>query len=217
MLTAEGVSLVYRAGGVETVAVRDVSLTIGEGEFTGLMGPSGNGKSSLLYLLSGLKAPTAGTVAFTGRDYRSLGPEGLSDLRRREFGFVFQQHFLINYLTVLENVLVAARPGDRAARERALDLLERLGLQGCRRRLPHQLSGGQRQRVAVARALVGRPRIVFADEPTASLDRATASEVVRALEQYRDGGGSVVLVTHDHAVLSGADRVLTMRDGRLVD
>lgn len=217
VLEAREASLVYRSGGSESYAVRRVSLAIRAGEFCGVMGPSGNGKSSLLYLLSGLKPPTSGEIRFRGRDYRSLGARGLADLRRREYGFIFQQHFLINYLTVLENVLVAASPEARAAgRERAVRLLERLGLGGeYLRRRPHELSGGQRQRVAVARALAGRPQVVFADEPTASLDRATAGEVVRVLEEYRDEGGTVVLVTHDPGVVRGADRVLVMRDGEL--
>lgn len=217
VLEAREVSLLYRSGGTESYAVRRVSLAIGEGEFCGVMGPSGNGKSSLLYLLSGLKPPSSGDVRFRGRDYRSLGARGLADLRRREYGFIFQQHFLINYLTVLENVLVAVPSEARAAgRARAMQLLERLGLGDEHlRRHPYQLSGGQRQRVAVARALAGRPQVVFADEPTASLDRATAAEVVRVLEEYRNEGGTVVLVTHDPGVVRGADRILVMRDGEL--
>lgn len=216
MLVAEKVSLVYRAGGLETYAVRDVSLAVAEGEFLGLMGPSGNGKSSLLYLLSGLKPPTSGTIRFAGLDYRALGPQGLADLRRREYGFIFQRHFLVNYLTALENVLVAVRPGDAPMRRRAEALLEGLGLGACRHKFPHELSGGQRQRVAVARALACRPRIVFADEPTASLDRASAAEVVRALQDYRGEGGTVVLVTHDPEVVRNADRVITMCDGAVI-
>jgi len=217
LLEAREISLVYRSGRAEVSAVRGVSLEIGAGEFCAVMGPSGNGKSSLLYLLSGLKLPTAGSISYRGRDYRQLGARGLAELRRRHFGFIFQQHFLINYLTALENVLVALPPGDgRAGRRRAGELLERLGLGHCLHRFPHQLSGGERQRVAVARALVTRPEVVFADEPTASLDRASAAEVVRALEEYRGDGGTVVLVTHDPAVVKGADRVLTMVDGQLL-
>lgn len=216
LLEAEGVSLEFRSGREVVRAVRGVSLTVGEGEFCAVMGPSGNGKSSLLYLLSGLRLPTAGTVRYRGRDYRQLGPRGLADLRRRHFGFVFQQHFLIGYLTALENVLVALPPGDgRAGRRRAAELLERLGLGPYRDRFPHQLSGGERQRVAVARALAGSPAVVFADEPTASLDRASAGEVVRALHEFRRQGGTVVLVTHDPEVARGADRVVVMRDGEL--
>lgn len=218
ILEAREATLTYRSGGVEVPAVRGVSLGIAEGEFCGIMGPSGNGKSSLLYLLSGLRLPTGGTVLYRGRDYRALGARGLAELRRRHFGFIFQQHFLIGYLTVLENVLVALPPGDvRRGRERGIALLRRLGVGDRLGRYPHELSGGERQRVAVARALAGRPEVVFADEPTASLDRASAAEVVRALEEYRSEGGTVVLVTHDPAVVRGADRVVTMRDGELAE
>ncbi len=212
MLEARDVSLTYTAGGVRTYAVHHVDLRVSRGEFCGIMGPSGNGKSSLLYLLSGLRAPTGGTVLYEGRDYRALGARGLADLRRRHFGFVFQQHFLIGYLTALENVMLAGGPGSK---REAMALLARLGLGECLHRFPHQLSGGQRQRVAVARALVSRPRVVFADEPTASLDRQSAQEVVSALEEYHRAGGTVILVTHDPGVLRGADRVLTMQGGRL--
>lgn len=213
MLEARDVSLVYHAGGVRTYAVEGVSLSVSRGEFCGIIGPSGNGKSSLLYLLSGLRAPSGGTVLYEGRDYRTLGARGLADLRRRHFGFVFQQHFLIGYLTVLENVMLA---GGRDSRRESEALLRRLGLGDCLNRFPWQLSGGQRQRVAVARALARRPSVVFADEPTASLDQRAAREVVSALEEYHRGGGTVVLVTHDPAVLRGADRVLTMRAGRIL-
>jgi putative ABC transport system ATP-binding protein len=169
-----------------------------------------------MYLLSGLKRPTKGSVAFEGQDYRQISTPGLMQLRRQRFGFVFQQHFLINYLTTLENVMVGAVKRNHDVVAYAQELLRRVGLGDKLRQRPYQLSIGERQRVAVARALVHRPAIVFADEPTASLDQATGREVINLLVDYRTrAGGSVVVVTHDPAMLTGADRVLQMRDGRL--
>jgi len=216
MLSAQDLALDYRTGTSVAHAVDTVSLSVEQGSFIGLIGPSGSGKSSLMYLLSGLKRPTKGTVAFDGEDYRQISTPGLMQLRRQRFGFVFQQHFLINYLTTLENVMVGAVKRNHDVVAYAQELLRRVGLGDKLRQRPYQLSIGERQRVAVARALVHRPAIVFADEPTASLDQATGREVINLLVDYRTrAGGSVVVVTHDPAMLTGADRVLQMRDGRL--
>jgi putative ABC transport system ATP-binding protein len=216
MLSGQDLGLDYRTGTSVAHAVDTVSLSVDQGSFVGLIGPSGSGKSSLMYLLSGLKRPTRGTVAFNGQDYRQVSTPGLIQLRRQRFGFVFQQHFLINYLTSLENVMVGAIKRNHEVVAYAQELLRRVGLGDKLRQRPYQLSIGERQRVAVARALVHRPAIVFADEPTASLDQATGREVIDLLVDYRRrAGGSVVVVTHDPAMLTGADRVLQMRDGRL--
>ena len=216
MLSAQDLALDYRTGASVAHAVDTVSLSVDQGSFVGLIGPSGSGKSSLMYLLSGLKRPTRGTVAFDGQDYRQISTPGLMQLRRQRYGFVFQQHFLINYLTALENVMVGAVKRNHDVVGYAQELLRRVGLGDKLRQRPYQLSIGERQRVAVARALVHRPAIVFADEPTASLDQATGREVINLLVDYRrGGGGSVVVVTHDPAMLTDADRVLRMRDGRL--
>ena len=216
MLSAQDLALDYRSGSSVAHAVDTVSLTVEQGSFVGLIGPSGSGKSSLMYLLSGLKRPTRGNVSFEGRDYGDISTPGLMRLRRERFGFVFQQHFLINYLSALENVTVGAVTRNHEAVAYAQELLRRVGLGDKLRQRPYQLSIGERQRVAVARALVHRPAVVFADEPTASLDQATGHEVIRLLADYRtDSRGSVVVVTHDPAMLGGADRVLQMRDGRL--
>ena len=216
MLTGQDLALDYRTGTSVAHAVDTVSLSVEQGRFVGLIGPSGSGKSSLMYLLSGLKRPTKGTVAFDGQDYRQISTPGLMRLRRQRYGFVFQQHFLINYLTALENVMVGAVKRNHEVVAYAQELLRRVGLGDKLRQRPYQLSIGERQRVAVARALVHRPAIVFADEPTASLDQATGREVIDLLVDYRRrAGGSVVVVTHDPAMLTGADRVLHMRDGRL--
>jgi len=216
MLSAQDLALDYRTGASVAHAVDTVSLSVDQGSFVGLIGPSGSGKSSLMYLLSGLKRPTRGTVAFEGQDYRQISAPGLTQLRRQRYGFVFQQHFLINYLTSLENVMVGAVKRNHDVVAYAQELLRRVGLGDKLRQRPYQLSIGERQRVAVARALVHRPAIVFADEPTASLDQSTGRDVINLLVDYRRrAGGSVVVVTHDPAMLTDADRVLQMRDGRL--
>jgi putative ABC transport system ATP-binding protein len=216
MLRAQDLVLDYRSGAAVAHAVNTVSLEVDGGSFIGLIGPSGSGKSSLMYLLSGLKRPTRGSVTFEGQEYSTMSMPGLMSLRRRRFGFVFQQHFLINYLSALENVLVGAVMRNHDTAAYAQELLRRVGLADKMRKRPYELSIGERQRVAVARAMVHKPAVVFADEPTASLDQATGHDVINLLAEYRSqGNGSVVVVTHDPNMLTGADRVLQMRDGQL--
>jgi len=216
MLHADDLRLRYTVGGTAANALDGVSVVVPKGTFLGVIGPSGSGKSSLLYLLSGLKAPTSGTVRFEDMAYRDLGTARLIRLRRERFGFIFQQHFLVNYLTVLENALVGALRPDAAAQRRARELLDGVGLGGKLRLRPYQLSVGERQRVAVVRALLHRPSLVFADEPTAALDQATGRQVISLLVRFHQAeGGSVVVVTHDQAMLQDADQVLQLRDGRL--
>lgn len=215
VLEAKNVSLIYRNGDDVTYAVNKASIIVRADEFLGLVGPSGSGKSSLLYLLSGLKHANEGTITFEGNAYSELRNGRLVALRRERFGFIFQQHFLINYLSVLENVMVAAPAGDKTALPRARELLAELGLEKMFKRFPWQLSIGQRQRVAIARALINNPAVVFADEPTAALDHATGYQVVELLAHYR-GRGSIVFVTHDPDMLSKADRVVRMRDGEII-
>lgn len=215
MLHAHDVSLIYRNGEGITYAVKKASVHVAQGEFLGLVGPSGSGKSSLLYLMSGLKNANEGDVSFEGNSYRAMHNGKLIDLRRKRYGFIFQQHFLINYLSVFENVMVGALEQSAAARKRARELVAELGLEKQINRLPWQLSIGQRQRVAIARALINEPAIVFADEPTAALDQTTGHQVVDLLAHYR-GHGSIVFVTHDPEMLTQADRVIRMRDGEIV-
>ena len=168
MIEAAAASLVYQDHGKDVYACREVSLDVQPGEFLGILGPSGSGKSSLLYLLSGLKTPTSGKVLYQGQDIQSLNDASRADIRLKEFGFVFQYPYLLGYLTALENVHVA-RP-DQDLRAPAEDLLKTLGLEKKMHRMPQELSGGERQRVCVARALLGTPRAIFADEPAAGLD-----------------------------------------------
>jgi putative ABC transport system ATP-binding protein len=200
----------YLDHGREVYACRDIDLQVRENEFLGILGPSGSGKSSLLYLLSGLKVPTHGDVSFNGRSLSQMRDEERSRVRLRDFGFVFQQPYLLGYLSALENVLVAMP--NRAAD--AGSLLEDLGLGHKSHRQPHELSGGERQRVCVARALLGQPKVVFADEPTAALDHTNGVAVVELLNRLR-GNGSLVMVTHDPTMLKDADRVVRLADGRI--
>lgn len=211
---ALGVDLAYREGGGYCHALRGVQLGLRAPGFVGIAGPSGSGKSSLLYVLAGLKRPSAGRVVALGRDLGRLSPTERCALRRRHFGFVFQQPFLIHFLTAAENVLVGAVRQDRLARSRAEALLRRLGLGGCAGRLPHELSGGQRQRVAAARALMNEPAILFADEPTAALDRAAGAELMGLLHEYRLARGALLaVVSHDETITAGADALVQMWDG----
>lgn len=210
IVEARAATLRYWDHGREVFACRSIDLAVEPGEFLGILGPSGSGKSSLLYLLSGLKLPTSGTVLLNGADMTQMPDEVRATIRLQEFGFVFQQPYLLGYLSAVENVLVA----QRGTVDEAFDLLGRLGVGEKGHRLPHELSGGERQRVCVARALLGTPTVVFADEPTASLDHSNGLAVVDLLHKHR-GGGSVVMVTHDRSMLQPADRVVTIEDGRI--
>lgn len=214
MIEARMASLAYMDHGREILACQNISLNVEPGEFLGILGPSGSGKSSLLYLLSGLKHPTSGQVFYEDRCMNGMGDTELSRLRLREFGFVFQYPYLLGYLSALENVMVA-RP-DQESRKEAENLLKNLGLGEKTHRLPHELSGGEKQRVCVARALLGRPRVIFADEPTAALDHRNGVAVVQMLREAR-GEGALVIVTHDPTMLEGADRILAMADGILLE
>jgi putative ABC transport system ATP-binding protein len=214
MLRGEKLTLIYKDGDATIHAVKDVDLAIEDYQFVGILGPSGSGKSSLLYLLSGLRRQTRGEVYLDDRAYSKMPDRERVDLRRSEFGFVFQQHFLINYLTVLENVMVAAPVQDKAHADQARALLTDLGLGDKLHRFPYELSGGERQRVAVARAMIHRPRIIFADEPTGLLDRRTSLQVMALLRGYCRQG-SLVAVTHNPELLAEADLVITLRDGRV--
>lgn len=216
MLRADNLTLSYQDGEITVDAVKDVSVSIEDHQFIGILGPSGSGKSSLLYLLSGLRQPTTGEICLDDRVYSKMSENERVALRRSEFGFVFQQHFLINYLTSLENVMVAAPVQDKAHAEQTRALLADLGMGDKLHRFPYELSGGERQRVAVARAMIHRPRVIFADEPTGLLDRRTGLQVMALLRGFRDQG-SLIAVTHNPEILSEADLVITLRDGRIAN
>lgn len=216
MLHGENLTLNYQDGETTINAVNNISITIDDHQFIGILGPSGSGKSSLLYLLSGLRKVTRGEVFLDDRIYSKMKDREREALRRTEFGFVFQQHFLINYLTTLENVMVAAPMQDNEHTEYAKILLEDLGMHDKLHRFPYELSGGERQRTALARAMIHRPRIIFADEPTGQLDRRTGLKVMALLRSYCDQG-SLIAVTHNPEILSDADLVVTLRDGQVTN
>jgi ABC-type lipoprotein export system ATPase subunit len=216
LVCARGLRKEYGSGEGLVRAVDDVDLDIARGETLAVTGPSGCGKSTLLHLLGGLDRPSAGSLSLSGRRIDKLSERALARLRGHEIGFVFQAFHLIDELTAKENVelpaLLAGRT-PRAARLRAGQLLEQVGLADRAGHLPSALSGGQRQRVAIARALANEPLLVLADEPTGNLDSAAALEVLRLFQVMREGGLTLVLVTHDRQVAATADRQVRMRDG----
>ena len=220
ILAAENLGRIL-AGEVSVTLVQDVTLAIERGEFVAIMGPSGSGKSSLLYLLGLLDTPTSGRVLLDGRDTSGFGEDELAATRLEKLGFVFQFHFLLAEFTVLDNVMLpmrrlGARP-DEEARQRATRLLEQFGLGDQGHKHPHQLSGGQRQRAAIARALANDPPVVLADEPTGNLDSRASANVRQILHDLtRDLGKAVVAVTHDQTFASAADRRIGIVDG-LID
>jgi putative ABC transport system ATP-binding protein len=220
MLRAVGLSKLYGEDESLVRAVDDVDLEVPPGQTLAVVGASGCGKSTLLQLLGGLDRPTRGEVWLGARRIDHFGERALARLRRRAVGFVFQAYHLMDELTAAENVelpalLAGASP--RTARNRAGELLERVGLANRARRLPSELSGGQRQRIAIARALANEPLVVLADEPTGNLDSAATHEVLRLFDDLRARGQTLVLVTHDQRVAATADRVVSMRDGMVVD
>jgi putative ABC transport system ATP-binding protein len=222
VLSLHGVSRDYYLGETRAVALDAVSVEFRCGEFAAVVGPSGSGKSTLLQLGAGFDRPSAGEIYFMDRDLAACADAELARIRNRDIGFIFQSFNLLPVLSALENVvypaLIYERNGEakRAARERAEDLLTRVGLADQLRKRPHQLSGGQRQRVAVARALMNRPKVVFADEPTANLDHATGAGILDVLEELRAAEGTtLILATHDPAVMQRASRVVKLKDGRL--
>jgi putative ABC transport system ATP-binding protein len=200
-------------------ALRDVSFTVKEGELVAIVGPSGSGKTTLLHIIGTLERPSAGVVSITGVDVAELSDRELASLRAREIGFVFQQFFLAEHSTALENVadgLLYAGPGAGERRERAAEALTRVGLGERMSFRPSRLSGGERQRVAIARALVGRPAIVLADEPTGNLDSSAGAAILELLEELNSEGATIVVITHDREMAAGLPRQVQMLDGRIV-
>ncbi|PFG17415.1 putative ABC transport system ATP-binding protein [Propionicimonas paludicola] len=219
VLELRGLRRVYGSGTTAVTALDGVDLSLQEGEFVAVMGPSGCGKSTLLNLIGGLDAADAGTVRLAGTELGSLDDDRLTELRRREIGFVFQFFNLIPVLTAVENAALPLRlDGRNDADELARHWLDRVGLGGRANARPDQLSGGQQQRVAVARALATDPVLLLADEPTGNLDSKSAAEIAGLLRQISvEWNRTVLMVTHDPVIASHATRLVLMRDGRILD
>ena len=219
MIAARKLTKVFRTDEVETSALREVDLSIEEGEFVAVMGPSGCGKSTLLNVLGLLDNPTSGTYQLLGREMAGLPERKRSETRKSNIGFVFQNYNLIDELTIAENIelpLVYQRVDAKDRLHRVDELLERFSLMPRRKHYPHQLSGGQQQRAAVARAVVGKPKLILADEPTGNLDSVRGNEVMEALVALNAGGTTIVMVTHSEAYASFARRVVHLFDGSIV-
>jgi putative ABC transport system ATP-binding protein len=220
LVRARGLSKEYGSGEGLVRACDEVDLEVERGETLAVMGPSGCGKSTLLHLLGGLDRPSAGELWLAGRRIDRFSERALARLRRHDVGFVFQAYHLMDELTARENVelpaLLAGR-SPREARNRARQLLERVGLAERADHLPSALSGGQRQRVAIARALANEPQVLLADEPTGNLDSTATLEVLRMFDDLHTAGITLVIVTHDERIAATADRLISMRDGAFVD
>jgi putative ABC transport system ATP-binding protein len=220
VLELRSVSKVYGRGAAEVQALRDVSLRVAAGEMVAVMGPSGSGKSSLLTIAGTLEEPTSGAVLVSGKDTLRMSGGSKSKLRRRTIGYVFQDFNLLPGLTAAENVSLPLELDGTPmpkAHLAAIKSLQELGLADQARRFPDQLSGGERQRVAIARAVVGERTLLLADEPSGALDSVSGEAVMRLIHTYCKRGTAAVVVTHDAQLASWADRVVFLRDGRVVD
>ena len=219
LIQVVGLTKIYRVG-VETIhALRGVDLSIGRNEMVAIMGSSGSGKSTLMNQLGCLDTPTGGAYLLNGRDVSRMNAGELAQVRNQEIGFVFQSFELLPRQTALENVelpLVYAQGGWRGRKERAKAALDRVGLSDRMDHRPNQLSGGQRQRVAIARAILNKPSILLADEPTGNLDSATTAEILALFRQLHAEGQTIILVTHEDEVAAHCQRVVRLRDGRVL-
>lgn len=201
--------------------LRDISISIYEGEFISVMGPSGSGKSSLLYALSGMDTIDSGKVTFNGQDLTACEETKLSDIRRQQMGFVFQQPTFLRNLTIIDNVVLPARRDNRKKTKeitkKAQLFLERTGIGDLAYRMTNQVSGGQLQRAGICRALINQPKIIFGDEPTGALNSKTAQDIMTQFLQINREGTTMMLVTHDAKVAAQSERILFMKDGQIVD
>ena len=211
----------YKVGKQIIRAIDDVSVDIHEGEFVALVGPSGSGKSTLLHLLGGLDKPTSGEIVVGGKNVSSMNDRQLSKFRNQTIGFVFQSFYLQPFLTLRRNIEVASMPQRMGRAERKLrieSLARQVGLYDRLSHRPHELSGGQIQRAAIARALLNRPAIILADEPTGNLDSANSRDIISLFQQIREQyHATIIIATHDNEIAAQADRVIALKDGRLCD
>jgi putative ABC transport system ATP-binding protein len=219
-MRVSGLTKIYRRGGEAVQALAGIDLEIMPGDFVAIMGQSGCGKTTLLNMLTGVDRPTAGEIWLDGERLDKMSEAQLAILRRQRLGLIFQAFNLLNNMSALENVMLPALLAGRSAREArklAGALLDELGLSKRYRMLPGELSGGQQQRVAIARALINEPAVLCADEPTGNLDAHTGQDILRLLKRLHTQGQTIILITHDAQVASQAERIVIMRDGRIVD
>ena len=218
MIRLQDVSKIYRMGNVDVAALQGVSIFIEPGEMTAIMGPSGSGKSTMMNIIGCLDVPTSGSYTLEDEDVGGMSDDRLAEIRNSKIGFVFQTYNLLPRLSALANVeLPLLYGGRRNRRRRALEALDRVGLADRVSHKPTELSGGQQQRVGIARALVKRPSILMADEPTGNLDSRSSEEILAILQRLnREGGMTVILVTHEASIAARAQRVMSMLDGRVV-
>lgn len=221
ILQGEKVTRIFQQGKVKTKVLDQVDIEVYAGDFTVIMGSSGAGKSTLLYSLSGMDRISGGKVFYKGKEISSLKEKQMAKLRGEEFGFVFQQTNLVSNLSLYENVTVAgyvSRKGSTAEiRQRADQLLEKMGVEKAKDRLPSQVSGGEGQRAAIARAVIGKPGILFADEPTGALNKSNTTAVLNLLTDLNRSGQSILMVTHDVRSAARGSRILYMEDGKILD
>lgn len=216
MFEVKNVSMIYDMDSDERMyALNGFDLKLPDTGLIGIIGPSGSGKSTLMYCMSTLKRPTEGIITYNGRDITALSDREREILRKNEFGFVFQKHYLIPYMSAMDNVIVAGMGNDGEIKNKAAEYLSSLGIKEREfNKRPSKLSGGQCQRTAIARAMINNPKVIFADEPTASLDHENAFNVMRILKKYSENR-LVIVVTHDHTILKDVDITVEMWDGKL--
>lgn len=216
MITMTNVTKTYKTGDVETYALKDVNLTIEEGEFVVILGPSGSGKSTLLNVISGLDTVTSGEITFRGETLTNLDEEEMTAFRRKHLGFIFQQYNLLQNLNVYENIQIGSDIG--TAPLDITDLLEKVGLEKARNKYPSQLSGGEQQRVSIVRSLAKNPDIIFCDEPTGSLDEENSKKILQLLQDLNeDYNKTVIVITHNLGIAEMADKVIKMNSGEITE
>ena len=219
LISLQNIYKIYQMGDMEVRANDGISLDIYRGEFVSIVGKSGSGKSTIMNIIGALDVPTEGKYILNGQDVSEMEDDSLAEIRNKTIGFVFQQYNLLPKQNLLENVelpLIYAGVGKKERTERSLESLERVGLRDKWRYMPQQLSGGQQQRVSIARALVGNPSLILADEPTGALDSKTGREVLDFLKQLQEEGNTVVMITHDNSIAVEAERVVKISDGKII-
>ena len=221
MIECKKISKIYQNGAVETIALKEASFTIQDGEFVAIIGPSGSGKSTLMHILGALDTPSSGEYLFDGQNVAELSDDALADLRKNKIGFVFQSFNLLPRATVLRNVMLPLVYADVPQKEReprAAAALQDAGLDESHfNHLSNQLSGGQMQRVAIARALVNNPALILADEPTGNLDSKTGEAVLETFQNLNQQGKTIILITHERYIASRAKRIISIKDGKIVE